>query len=121
MLEPLEASPSGRLDLRDSPLNVELYVRQLADASFEEIETELLPGTLHLDSAGVRALYATYSSINRLGTDARDEVLDELARVAEDEFDDQVERNLVTAVYTARRRRGLSSSATRSARRAARV
>ena len=44
LLEPLEASPSGRMDLRDSPLNVEPYIQQLADASFEEIETELIPG-----------------------------------------------------------------------------
>ena len=34
--------------------------------------------------------------------DRRDRLLDELVRIAEQEFDDRVERNLVTAVYTAR-------------------
>ena len=43
------------------------------------------------------------SAINRLDADRRNRVLDELARIAVEEFDDRVVRNLVTAVYTARR------------------
>lgn len=103
VLEPLEDSPSGPWAGPGSVLDVDAHARRLAAASFVDVEAELLPWTLVLDSAGVRALYGTYSAINRLDPAARKRVLDELARLAEQEFDDQVERNLVTAIYTGRR------------------
>ena len=59
--------------------------------------------TLTLDAAHTRALYATYSSIAKLEPAERTRVLDELERIARDEFAGVVERNMVTAVYLARR------------------
>jgi SAM-dependent methyltransferase len=103
LLEPLECSPSGPSAEQNSILDVDAQTRQLAEASFVEIESELLPWTLELDQNGVRALYGTYSAINRLGPASRDRILDELARIADHDFGDRVERNLVTAIYTARR------------------
>jgi SAM-dependent methyltransferase len=102
VLEPLESSPSGRPDLRDSVLDVDAQISRLSAAAFVDVDVEVLRWTLSLDSAGTRALYATYSAINRLDTTSRTRVLDEVAFIAEREFGGRVERNMVTAVYTAR-------------------
>jgi hypothetical protein len=49
------------------------------------------------------ALYATYSNVN-IRPD-RDEVLNELRRIARHEFQGCVIRNMSTSLYVARRRR----------------
>jgi SAM-dependent methyltransferase len=78
---------------------------RLADftvAGFVADPPELLPWTLHLDAEGVRRLYATYSNVNFQPPEARARLLDGLAEIAATEFGGHVERNIVTAIYTAR-------------------
>lgn len=74
---------------------------EFATAGFVADAPELLPWTLHLDPEGVRRLYSTYSNVNALPPDDRRRLLDGLAAVAEREFGGHVERNMVTAIYTA--------------------
>ena len=49
------------------------------------------------------ALYSTFSPIQALEPDSRQQFLDKLAQIANDQFAGHVERPLVTVLYTARR------------------
>jgi hypothetical protein len=55
------------------------------------------------DTAGIRALYGTFSPIARLHAVRKAEILDGVARIAEHDFAGCVERTLLTSLYTARR------------------
>jgi SAM-dependent methyltransferase len=75
-----------------------------AGGFYESIALETLSWTLVLDPAQVRALYATYSQFSVLDEKERNRMLDGLAEIAAKEFNGRVERNMLTPVYTARRR-----------------
>ncbi|HVW91199.1 MAG TPA: hypothetical protein VHB74_01190 [Devosia sp.] len=75
-----------------------------ADGLFEAMEDHRTRWALTLDTAGVRALYASFSQFGRLEPEAREHLLDALARIAETEFGGRVERHMITALYIARRR-----------------
>lgn len=75
-----------------------------AVAGFDDVGVEMLRWTLVLDSAQVRALYATYSQFSVLDDAERNRILDGLFEIAARQFRGRVERNMVTAIYTARRR-----------------
>ncbi len=104
LLMPLQPSPSGQPD--DIPFALD-FERRETDLSrwgrFVDTYHEIVRWTLAIDAKATRALYATYSSINQLGQSKRREILDEIFRIANEEFDGRVERNMVTAIYTARR------------------
>jgi hypothetical protein len=59
---------------------------------------------LVIDPDQVVALYSTYSNIAAYPPDERRQVLAELRRIAADEFDGRVVRNMITILYSARRR-----------------
>jgi SAM-dependent methyltransferase len=70
--------------------------------AFDIIEHQTSVWSLILDPEQTAALYATYSNINiRHDSEA---ILVELARIARDEFHGRVTRNMITSLYTARRR-----------------
>ena len=75
-----------------------------ASGLFEPAEHEILHWESRMTPGEVRALYATFPHISTLDTDARSRVLDDLERIARDEFGGEVRRTFATAVYTARRR-----------------
>jgi SAM-dependent methyltransferase len=77
-----------------------------ATGAFADIAYEAVRWTLVLDPAGVRALYGTYSEINAREPQDRERLLDQLAEIAERTFGGRVERNMVTALHTARRTGG---------------
>jgi len=89
-------------------LDVAARLAELATAGFVADRPQFLRWTLTLDAAGVRALYGTYSNVNALDAEARARHLDAIADIAEREFAGRVERNMVTAIYTARRSLRLS-------------
>lgn len=70
--------------------------------AFERIQHLRQPWTLTLDPDQLVALYATWSHM-ALRPD-RDEVLAELRRIAVDQFDGRVIRNMITSLYIAQRR-----------------
>jgi SAM-dependent methyltransferase len=97
----------GELDVSAEPppfgLDIEARTKALLRAgAFEAIVHRAERWDLVLDPAQTRALYATYSNIN-IRPD-REAVLDELERVAREVFGGRVVRNMVTILYTARRR-----------------
>lgn len=104
LLEGLQHSPTvgdeGRPPYaRDS----EARLAALAVAGFEELSYETARWEAHWDTAGIRALYGTFSPVARLDEQRRTEILDGVARIAEEQFGGRVGRTLVTALYTARK------------------
>lgn len=101
----LARSPSS--GLRGRPrfaLDTDSRFSALVAAGFEELDHELIRWNASWDTAGIRALYSTFSPISRLDAVRREELLDAIAEVAE-EFGGRVERTLRTSLYTARRPR----------------
>jgi hypothetical protein len=72
--------------------------------AFEQIDRAREAWELVLDPDQVVALYSTYSNITALPPDERRETLAELRRIAADAFGGRVVRNMITILYTARRR-----------------
>ena len=70
--------------------------------AFDSIEHRTSTWPLLLDADQTVALYATYSNVN-IRPD-REDVLTELRRIARDEFQGRVTRNMTTSLYVARRR-----------------
>jgi len=70
---------------------------------FTDIDVRMENWTLVLNPAQVRALYATFSQFAPLEPAERERILDALAQIAATQFNGRVERNMVTALYTARR------------------
>lgn len=100
------ASPAaGAADQPPHALDAAARVRDLAEAGFEADPPQLVPWTLTLDPAGVRGLYASFSHVAALPPAERAALLDALEDTAGREFDGRVERNMTTAIYTARRGR----------------
>ncbi len=71
---------------------------------YENIDVETVNWTLVLDPAQVRALYATYSQFSVLEDSERNRILDGLQEIAATQFAGRVERNMLTPIYTVRRR-----------------
>lgn len=76
---------------------------QSAD-SFEDIGYEVVRWTLVLNADQTRALYASFSNVTTLPEAERSRLLDSLHDVAATTFRNNVERQMCTALYTARRR-----------------
>lgn len=86
------------------PFGLDTGLRRAAlerTGAFDSIEHRMTNWTLVLDAGQTVALYATYSNIN-VRPD-RDAVLKELGRIARDEFEGLVIRNMTTCLYVARR------------------
>lgn len=104
LLEGLHASPTrgeeGRPPYaRDSDARLAaLEAARFADATYEAFGWDA-----HWDTAGIRALYGTFSPIARLDEERRTAILDGIARIAEEDFGGRVSRRLLTALYTARK------------------
>jgi SAM-dependent methyltransferase len=88
-------------------LDSELRLADLrAVGAFEEeaIGVEIRKWSIILNPGQVRALYATYSQFSALEPAERTRILDQLARIADEQFAGRVERVMCTALYTARKR-----------------
>lgn len=105
LLAPMQTTPSWNPNWKHPfALDTEVRLGDLrADGLFEDIAVEMLRWTLVLDPKQVRALYATYSQFSVLDEVERNRILDGLFEIAAREFGGRVERNMVTAIYTARR------------------
>jgi len=104
LLEDLHSSPSaGDVGRPSHARDSEARFAALATTGFQEIGYELVRWQASWDTSGIRALYSTFSPIARLEEEHRTAILDGVARIAEEEFGDRVERTLLTATYTARR------------------
>lgn len=104
ILAPLAVSPSGGAE--EIPFALRRAERRaaLVRAGFVDVEDRDSRWTIALDTAQLRDLYLTFSSIQRLPPERRVRILDALMSVSEREFGGRVERNLTTVLYTARAR-----------------
>ena len=98
------SSMAGANDRPPHALNIQARLRDLTEAGFLPDPPERIQWTLCLDAPGVRRLYASYSHVAALPSDGQARLLDALADIATRQFADRVERNMTTAIYTARRR-----------------
>jgi SAM-dependent methyltransferase len=97
------ASPSAGTGDMPFALDTEARLAALERThAFDTVEHRNTAWPLVLDPGQTVALYATYSNIN-IRPD-REAVLTELGRVACDEFQGRVTRNMITSLYIARRR-----------------
>lgn len=105
LLEDLKASPTHAATPQRPPhaLDATARVEALRGRGFEDIEHEAVRWEARWDTAGIRALYGTFSPIARLDDESRNDILDGVARIAERDFDGRVDRTLITSIYTARK------------------
>jgi hypothetical protein len=105
LLENLPSSPSsGWSSSRPAfALDVEARSAALAWAGFVEVQHEITRWDAAWDSKGIRGLYSTFSPIRKLDDGAREKLLDEIAAIAERDFDGRIERTLATSLYIARK------------------
>ena len=84
-------------------LDTEARLADFEAAGFTADEPQFVRWTLALDPDGVRSLYATYSNVTALPAPEQTRLLDGLFDIAATQFVGRVERNMTTAIYTARR------------------
>lgn len=94
------AGPGGVLP---PALDVADRLQDFAAAGFVPDAPEIIRWTLALDPPRLRALYSTFSNVTVLPAAERERLLDDLAQLAATRFAGQVERNMTTAVYVARK------------------
>jgi SAM-dependent methyltransferase len=105
LLEGLPLGPSHPASAsKNFSLDVDARLGDLAAVGlFEQLQSELIRWSVRLDTAQLRGLYATFSTLTALPPDDQQKLLDELVQLAQSRFGGSVERRFVTAVYTARR------------------
>ena len=103
LLEGLASSPSRSPGGKPYALDTEARIEALHEAGFEDTGHETTRWSTSWDTAGIRALYGSFSPIARLDEARRSEILDGVARIAQEDFGGRVERTLRTSLYTARR------------------
>ena len=104
LLQGLARSPSkdargGLSHARDA----EARLAAMRAAGFVAAETVVVRWRTSWNTAGIRALYGTFSPIARLEAARRGEILDGVSRIADEGFGGRVERTLLTTLYTARK------------------
>lgn len=104
LLEGLDSSPTTGEEARPRhALDREARVSALQAAGFTDVRHGLIQWDATWDTAGIRALYGSFSPILALEPARRQHVLDEIALVAERDFGGRVSRILTTSLYTARK------------------
>lgn len=101
----LPHSPSGGSGSprRSFALDVDARRAALEEAGFRDLDHQLVKWPFSWDATGIRGLYASFSPIRSLDEARREALLDEVARIAEQDFAGRVDRTLTTSLYTARK------------------
>jgi SAM-dependent methyltransferase len=79
------------------------WLSALEAAGFVDISAERIPWSRTFHAKGTREVFSTFSPLLVVDEERRTRTLDELERIARDEFGDRVEKPIVTALYTARK------------------
>ena len=102
LLKPLAASPSGAADTLPFALDEPARRRDATAAGFQQVSYRESRWRHELDSTGVAALYAGFSSIARLPEVERVRLLDAVVAIAERDFAGRVVRNVTSCLYLLR-------------------
>ncbi len=97
--EPRAALPLGLT----RALQADARVAELRAAGFRDIEHETIRWEACFDTAGIRALYGSFSVMRDVAPERAEAFLDRVAEIAETAFGGQIRRACVMPVYTARR------------------
>jgi SAM-dependent methyltransferase len=97
--EPRHVLPQGLA----RALDVDARVAELRGAGLSGIEQETVHWQASFDSAGMRALYGSFSVMRDVAPERAEAFLDQVAEIAETQFGGQIERACVSPVYTARK------------------
>ena len=104
LLEGLDSSPTkGEPGRPPHALDAEARIGALVATGFADVFHEVVRWDATWDTEGIRALYGTFSPILRLEPALRKDILDEIARIAAQQFGGRVSRTLTTSLYTARK------------------
>ena len=79
------------------------WLSSLEVAAFVDVSHERIPWSKTFDAKGIREIFSTFSPFLVVDEERRTRTLDELERIAREEFGDRVEKPIVTALYTARK------------------
>jgi hypothetical protein len=80
------------------------WLSALESAGFSDVSDDRIPWSKTFDAKGIREVFSTFSPFLVVDERRRTRTLDELERIAREEFGDRVEKPIVTALYTARKR-----------------
>jgi SAM-dependent methyltransferase len=97
--EPRHVLPQGLA----RALQVDDRVAELRAAGFSGIKHQMLRWKASFDTAGIRALYGSFSVMRDVAPERAEAFLDQVAEIAEARFGGQVERACLTVLYMARR------------------
>lgn len=100
----LTASTSPSAGHRGIPFGLDVEARTEAlkrTGAFDVVDCKIVPWQLVLTTDETMALYATYSDIT--AREDMEAVLEEVGRIAREEFGGRVERNMTTSVFVGRR------------------
>ena len=105
LLESMPKSPVGshRAGRVPSEGGDPVWLTALRDARFENMAYERIPWSKTFDATEIRAIFSTFSPLLVVDEERRTRTLDELERIAHEDFGDRVEKPIVTALYTARK------------------
>lgn len=105
LLENLPSSPSSGSGSSGPAFALDVKARgaALARAGFVDVQHEVARWEAAWDGTGIRGLYSTFSPIRKLHEGDRERLLDEIAAIAERDFDGRIERTLTTSLYLARK------------------
>ena len=98
-----DGDPGGQRNARFQ-LDAAARCRDLAErAGLAGVTGNLIRWAAELDTAQLRALYASMIRIRRLPADAQRRILDQISLLADHDFAGRVQRPFITAMYTGRR------------------
>jgi SAM-dependent methyltransferase len=98
-----DGDPGGQRNARFQ-LDAAARCRDLAErAGLTKVSGNLIRWTAELDTAQLRALYASMIQIRRLPADGQRRILDQICLLADHDFAGRVRRPFMTAMYTGRR------------------
>lgn len=97
--------PAARSSNRRQPFDLDraARLRDLTKAGFIDGRADAWQWTHCYDTAGLVGLYQTFSAIRALPVHERGRFLDEVGRIADDQFGGRIDRRFTTSLYTAQR------------------
>jgi SAM-dependent methyltransferase len=104
LFKPLSLSPSHAAGAsRPFALEKDMRVKELQSAGFSDVFYEDIRWSPTLTTRQVVDLTATFSPVSRLPEEERKQFLNQIEKIADEEFGGLVQRNFITAIYLARK------------------
>ncbi|EGJ8568808.1 methyltransferase domain-containing protein [Salmonella enterica] len=104
LFKPLSLSPSHTAGFsRPCALDKDMRITELQSAGFRDVFYEEIRWSSILTTRQVVDLTATFSPVSRLPEEERKRFLNQIEKIADEEFGGLVQRNFITAIYLTRK------------------